>query len=124
MVCSNCPEEDPRNLDERVGLFSTLENHRNGSPDGPLTSSNLSLLSTSLHRVRRSIYRPRRAVIKLSILRVDDVLPDLRLRSMHNPEKKDSAISAIAEEAILGFSASIFIARRCCNNARFSVTTP
>jgi hypothetical protein len=32
---------------------------------------------------------------------------------MHNPEKKDNTISAIAEEAILGFSALIFIARRC-----------
>jgi hypothetical protein len=27
--------------------------------------------------------------MKLSILRVDEALPDLRLRSMHNPEKKD-----------------------------------
>jgi hypothetical protein len=43
------------------------------------------------------------AVIKLSILRVDEALPDLRLRSMHNPEKKDNTISAIAERAILGF---------------------
>jgi hypothetical protein len=42
---------------------------------------------------------------------VDAVLPDLRLRSIHNPEKKNSTISAIAEGAILGFSASIFIAR-------------
>src|SRR5580693_5650348 len=67
--------------------------------------------------------RLRRAVIKFSILRVDEALPDLRLRSMHNPEKKDSTISAIAEGAILGFSASIFIARRRCNCARFSVTT-
>jgi hypothetical protein len=31
---------------------------------------------------------------------------------MHNPEKKDSTISAIAEGAIPGFSASIFIARK------------
>jgi hypothetical protein len=43
---------------------------------------------------------------------------------MHNPEKKDSTIFAIAEGAILGFSASIFIARRRFNSARFSVTTP
>ncbi len=43
---------------------------------------------------------------------------------MHNPEKKDSTISAIAKGAILGFSASMFIAKRRCNSARFSVTTP
>jgi hypothetical protein len=47
--------------------------------------------------------RLRRAVIKLSILRFDEVLPDLRLLSIHNPEKKDNTISAIAEAAILGF---------------------
>ena len=35
---------------------------------------------------------------------------------MHNPEKKDSTISAIAEAAILGFSASMFMARRRCNS--------
>src|SRR5580658_2422912 len=62
--------------------------------------------------------------MKLSILRVDEALPDLRLRSMHNPEKKDKTTSAIAEGAIVGFSASIFMARRCCNSVRFSVTTP
>jgi hypothetical protein len=45
--------------------------------------------------------------MKFSILRVNEALPDLRLRSMHNPEKKDNTISAIAEGAILGFSASI-----------------
>jgi hypothetical protein len=61
--------------------------------------------------------------MKLSILRADEVFPDLRLRSMHNPEKKDSTIYAIAEGAIWFFSASIFMARRCCNSARFSVTT-
>jgi hypothetical protein len=37
----------------------------------------------------------------------DEVLPDLRLLSIHNPEKKDNTISAIAEAAILGFSASM-----------------
>jgi hypothetical protein len=63
------------------------------------------------------------AVIKFSIFRFDDVLPDVRLRSMHSPEKKDITISAIAEGAILGFSASIFIARRRSNSARFSVIT-
>jgi len=42
---------------------------------------------------------------------------------MHNPEKKDSTISAIAEGAILGFSASMFMARRCCNSARFGGQT-
>src|SRR3984957_1318692 len=68
--------------------------------------------------------RLRRAVIKFSILRGDEPLPDLRLRSMHNPEKKDNTISATAEGAILGFSASMFMARRRCNRARFSVTTP
>jgi hypothetical protein len=62
--------------------------------------------------------------MKFSILRVDEALPDLGLRSMHNPEKKDKTISAIADEAIAGFSASIFMARRCRNNVRFSVTTP
>jgi hypothetical protein len=51
--------------------------------------------------------RLRRAVIKFSILRGDEALPDLRLRSMHNPEKKDSTISAIAEGAMSGLSASI-----------------
>src|ERR1700683_2159319 len=68
--------------------------------------------------------RVRRAVIKFSILRVDEVLPDLRLRSMHNPEKKDNTISAIAEGGIVGFSATMFIARGRCNSARFTVTTP
>jgi len=43
------------------------------------------------------------AVIKVSILRVDEALLDLRLRSMHSPEKKDSTISAIAEGGIQGF---------------------
>ena len=62
--------------------------------------------------------------MKFSMLRVDEAFPDFRLRSMHNPEKKDRIISAIAEEAILGFSASIFIARRRCNRARFSVMAP
>jgi hypothetical protein len=38
--------------------------------------------------------------MKFSILRVDEALADLRLCSMHNPEKKDNTISAIAEEAI------------------------
>jgi hypothetical protein len=42
---------------------------------------------------------------------------------MHNPEKKDITISAIAEGAILGISASIFIARRLSNSARLSVIT-
>jgi hypothetical protein len=37
--------------------------------------------------------------MKFSILRVDEVLPNLRVRSMHSPEKKDSTISAIAEGA-------------------------
>jgi hypothetical protein len=41
--------------------------------------------------------------MKLSILRADEVFPDLRLRSMHNPEKKDSTIYAIAEGAIWFF---------------------
>jgi NAD(P)-dependent dehydrogenase (short-subunit alcohol dehydrogenase family) len=36
--------------------------------------------------------------MKFSILRVDEALPDLRLRSMHNPEKKDSIIGKITEE--------------------------
>jgi hypothetical protein len=41
---------------------------------------------------------------------------------MHNPEKKDRTISAIAEGAILGFSAPIFIARRRCSSCyRFLV---
>jgi hypothetical protein len=40
---------------------------------------------------------------------------------MHNPEKKDKAISAIADGVILVFSALIFIARRRCNSARPSV---
>jgi len=62
--------------------------------------------------------------MKFSILRVDEDLPDLRLRSMHNPEKKDKTISAIAEGAILGFSAAIFMARRRSSSARFSVTAP
>src|ERR1700691_5541807 len=35
--------------------------------------------------------------MKFSILRVDEDFPDLRLRSMHNPEKKDSTVYAIAE---------------------------
>jgi len=43
---------------------------------------------------------------------------------MHNPEKNDNTISAIADGAILGFSVSMFMARRRCNSARFSVTTP
>jgi hypothetical protein len=30
-------------------------------------------------------------------LRVDEALLDLKLRAMHNPEKKDNTISAIAE---------------------------
>src|ERR1700730_7988072 len=67
--------------------------------------------------------RLRMAVIKFSILRVDEALPDLRLRSMHNPEKKDNTISAIADGAIFGFSASMFMAIRRCNKPRFSVTT-
>lgn len=46
------------------------------------------------------------------ILRVDGVLPYLRLCSMHNPEKKDKTISAIAAGAILGISASMFRTRR------------
>jgi hypothetical protein len=50
--------------------------------------------------------------MKFSILRDEEALPDLRLCSMHNPEKKDNTISAIAEGAILGFSASIFIAEK------------
>jgi hypothetical protein len=37
--------------------------------------------------------------MRFSILRIDEALPDLRLRSIHNPEKKDSTISAIAEGA-------------------------
>jgi hypothetical protein len=61
--------------------------------------------------------------MKFSILRVDEALADLRLRSIHNPEKKDNTISAISEGAILGFSAAIFVARRRCKRARFSVTT-
>jgi hypothetical protein len=73
---------------------------------------------------RRTPSRLRRAVIKFSILRFDEALPDLRLRSIHNPEKKDSTISAIAEGAILGLSASIFIARSRCSSVRFSVMTP
>jgi hypothetical protein len=44
--------------------------------------------------------RLRRAVIKFSILRFDDALPDLRLRSMHNPDKKHNTISAVVEGAI------------------------
>jgi hypothetical protein len=39
---------------------------------------------------------------------------------MLNPEKKDSTISAVAEGAILGFSASILMARRRCNSAQLS----
>ena len=47
--------------------------------------------------------------MKFSTLRGDDeVLPDFRLRSMQSPEKKDSTISAMADGAIVGFSASIF----------------
>jgi hypothetical protein len=38
--------------------------------------------------------RRRRIFIKLPILPVDDALPDLRFRSMHNPEKKANTISA------------------------------
>jgi hypothetical protein len=41
---------------------------------------------------------------------------------MHNPEKNDKTISAIAEGAIPGLSAVIFIARRRSRSARFSVT--
>jgi len=52
--------------------------------------------------------------MKFSILRAEDDLPDFRLRSIHTPEKKDNTISAIAEGVILGFSASIFMASRCC----------
>jgi hypothetical protein len=37
---------------------------------------------------------------------------------MHNPEKKDSTSSAIAEAVIFVFSASILITRRRCNNRR------
>ena len=68
--------------------------------------------------------RLRRAVIKFSILWVDEPLSDLKLRSMHYPEKKDSTTSAIAEGAIVGRSASIFMARRRCCSPRFSVMTP
>ena len=42
---------------------------------------------------------------------------------MHNPEKKDNTTSAIAEGAILGPSASMFMERRRSNSARFSATT-
>jgi len=62
------------------------------------------------------------AVIKVSILRVDEALLDLRLRSMHSPEKKDSTISAIAEGAISAFSASIFNTSSRSNSTRFSVS--
>src|SRR5580658_8705466 len=97
---------------------------RDGTEPPPPAFSGLSTNEPKWLRISRRDYRLRRAFIKFSILRVDEALPDLRLRSMHNPEKKDSTISAIAEGAILGFSASIFIARRRCNCARFSVTTP
>jgi hypothetical protein len=41
--------------------------------------------------------------MKFSILRFDEVLPDLRLLPMHNPEKKDNTISAICGSSHLGF---------------------
>jgi hypothetical protein len=43
---------------------------------------------------------------------------------MRNPEKKDSTISAVAEGAILGFSASILLARRRCNSVELSTPIP
>ena len=46
-------------------------------------------------------------------------MPDLKLRSMHSPEKKDRTISAMADGAILGFSTSIFSARSCSSKTRF-----
>src|ERR1700721_2522867 len=92
------------------------------NPADPLIARELVQIAVGKHALGRSTntgrlrnrpfdQRLRMAVIKFSILRFDDALPDLRFCSMHSPEKKESTISPIAEGAILGFSASIFIAR-------------
>jgi hypothetical protein len=58
------------------------------------------------------------------MLRADEAFRGFRLLSIHNPEKKESTISAIADAAIFGFSASMFMERRRCSNPRFSITAP
>jgi hypothetical protein len=50
----------------------------------------------------------RKAVMKFSILWVDEVYRDLRLRSMHNPEKKGSTISVIVEPQCRLFLGQLF----------------
>src|ERR1700735_1565536 len=58
------------------------------------------------------------------MLRADEAFRGFRLLSIHNPEKNESTISAIADAAIFVLSASMFMERRRCNNPRFSVTAP
>src|SRR3982074_548345 len=70
----------------------------------------------------RKDYKLRRTSIRLSILRAEEFLPDLRLCSMHNPEKKTNTISATDSGSILDPSASMFFTSRRFIVARLCAT--
>src|SRR6267143_1797775 len=71
---------------------------------------------------RPNDYKLRRTFIRFSILRAEEFLPDVRLYSMHNPEKKTNTISATDSGSIVDPAASMFLTRRRFIVARLCAT--